>query len=154
MRVQLAGDNYLSLAEVEVRSGASGGGCVANVPNDRWRGEYYNNTTLTGSPAMARDDGPSFLNFDFGNGSPGWACGLGVDFFSARWTRTINFAAGTYRFYVTGDDGVRLYNETTLPLLAGDGRKCDTASIAQLHTAAWNIFTPFASSFHFFARSV
>ena len=32
-----------------------------------------------------------------------------MDNFSARWTRTVNFAAGAYRFSVTGDDGVRLY---------------------------------------------
>jgi hypothetical protein len=33
-----------------------------------------------------------------------------ADYFSARWTRTINFAAGTYRFMVNNiDDGVRLY---------------------------------------------
>jgi hypothetical protein len=32
-----------------------------------------------------------------------------VDNFSARWTRTANFAAGAYHFSVTGDDGVKLY---------------------------------------------
>jgi hypothetical protein len=83
--------------------------CIANVPGDRWKGEYYSNQTLSGSPAMVRDDGTSFLNLDFGGASPSLACGLGVDNFSARWTRTVNFASGTHRFTVTGDDGVRLY---------------------------------------------
>jgi hypothetical protein len=32
-----------------------------------------------------------------------------VDNFSARWTRTANFAAVAYQFSVTGDDGVKLY---------------------------------------------
>jgi NedA-like, galactose-binding domain/PA14 domain len=109
VRVQLAGDNYLHLAEVEVRSGASGSGCVASVSTDRWKGEYFNNTTLVGSPAMVRDDGASFLYFDFGSGAPSAACGPSPELFSARWTRTVNFAAGAYRFTVTGDDGVRLY---------------------------------------------
>jgi hypothetical protein len=61
-----------------------------------------------GSPAMVRDDGASFLDFNFGDGGPSAHCGLGVDNFSARWTRLVNQPAGTYRFTVTGDDGVRL----------------------------------------------
>ncbi len=90
--------------------------CFASVPADRWRGEYYNNTNLSGSAAMVRDDGDGFLNLDFGAGSPSSACGLGVDNFSARWTRTANFAPGLYRFTVTGDDGVRLYVDGQLRL--------------------------------------
>src|SRR5262249_6067610 len=84
-------------------------GCGANVSADRWRGEYYTNATLTGSPAMVRDDGDGFLNLNFGGGSPGLPCGVNADSFSARWTRTVNFAQDIYRFSVTGDDGVRLY---------------------------------------------
>jgi NedA-like, galactose-binding domain/PA14 domain len=116
VRVQLAGDNYLHLAEVEVRSGASGSGCVASVSTDRWKGEYFNNTTLMGSPAMVRDDGGSFLYFDFGSGAPSAACGPSPELFSARWTRTVNFGAGLYRFSVTGDDGVRLYVDEQLKI--------------------------------------
>jgi hypothetical protein len=82
--------------------------CLANVPEDRWKGEYYNNTNLTGNPMMVRDDTGS-LNLNFGNASPNAGCGLGADNFSARWTRTINFTPGNYRFFVTVDDGVRLY---------------------------------------------
>jgi hypothetical protein len=37
-----------------------------------------------------------------------------MDYFSARWTRTINFGPGVYRFSVTGDDGVRLYVDGNL----------------------------------------
>jgi hypothetical protein len=116
VRVQLAGDNYLHLAEVEVRSGASGSGCVASVTTDRWKGEYFNNTTLMGSPAMVRDDGGAFLYFDFGSGAPSAACGPSQELFSARWTRTVNFGAGLYRFSVTGDDGVRLYVDGQLKI--------------------------------------
>jgi hypothetical protein len=32
-----------------------------------------------------------------------------VDNFSARWTRTANFASGAYHFFGAGDDGVKLY---------------------------------------------
>jgi hypothetical protein len=116
------GDASLSAGshEIKLEYFESGGGasislfwgainCPASVPAGRWRGEYFNNITVSGIPAMVRDDGADFLNFDFGLGSPAAACGLGVDNFSIRWTRTVNFAASTYRFSVTGDDGVRLY---------------------------------------------
>jgi subtilisin len=82
--------------------------CISNVPSGHWKGEYYNNTDLTGNPAMVLDDGDGFLGFEFDGGGPRH-CGIGVDNFSARWTRTINFAPGSYRFTVTADDGVRLY---------------------------------------------
>jgi subtilisin family serine protease len=90
--------------------------CYADVPSDHWRGAYYSATDLTGDPRIVRDEGVGFLNFDVGDGSPGAACGVGVDNFSARWTRTVNFAAGTYRFTVTGDDGVRLYIDGQLKI--------------------------------------
>jgi hypothetical protein len=37
------------------------------------------------------------------------APGIAVDHFVARWTRTVDLAAGSYEFAVTADDGVRLY---------------------------------------------
>jgi len=85
------------------------GNCSVSVPSDHWRGDYYNTTNLTGFSPMTRDDGPGFLNMDFGDGSPRAACGVNADNFSVRWTRTVNFAPGPYRFTVTGDDGVRLF---------------------------------------------
>ena len=112
VRVHLAGTEILSLAEVEVRGVGSVSGCIANVPTNRWKGEYYNNSALTGSPTMVRDDsatGTESLNLDFVGGSPSSACGLAVDYFSARWTRTVNFSAGIYRFTVFVDNGARLY---------------------------------------------
>ncbi len=83
--------------------------CQANVPADHWKGEYFNNLSLSGTPSLDRDDGAEFLNFDWGTGSPGSSCGIGVDRFCVRWTRTVNFAAGNYNFTVSGDDGVRLW---------------------------------------------
>jgi subtilisin len=90
--------------------------CVADVQAGKWKGEYFNdnpanpNQHLAGSPLMVRDDGNNdFLNFDWGAGSPNSDCFIGADYFSARWTRSPNFSAGTWRFTVTGDDGVRLY---------------------------------------------
>ena len=62
VRVQLAGDNYLHLAEADAKRGDLSG-CVASVPADHWKGEYFNNTTLMGSPAMVQDNGSSFPKF-------------------------------------------------------------------------------------------
>jgi single-stranded DNA-binding protein len=106
--------------------------CLSNVPANRWKGEYFNNITLTGFPAMARDDGIGSLNFNFGDGGPGASCGLGVDNFSARWTRTVNFAASSYRFSVTGDDGVRLYVDGQLKIdqWISQGATTHTADVA------------------------
>jgi len=78
----------------------------APVPIYNWRGEYFNNMTLSGAPALVRDD--IQINFDWGAGSP--APGLiGTDGFSIRWTRSLNLPAGPYRFAMTVDDGGRLW---------------------------------------------
>jgi PA14 domain len=117
-----AGNHEIKLEFVEYEGGASVSlfwadvNCLANVPANRWKGEYFNNVSLTDFPAMVRDDGAGFLNFDFGLGSPSTACGIGVDNFSVRWTRTVNFGSGVYRFSVTGDDGVRLYVDGQLKI--------------------------------------
>jgi uncharacterized protein YraI len=80
------------------------------VTISNWRGEYYNNTSLSGSPVLVRDD--SAISFDWGTGSPG--SGVSADNFSARWTRSVSFSSGTYRFYVRADDGARLWVDAAL----------------------------------------
>jgi len=76
---------------------------VENYPD--WRGEYYNNENLAGAPIVLRND--AVLDFDWGQGAPDpW---LPADYFSARWTREADFAAGAYRFRLRADDGVRLW---------------------------------------------
>ena len=78
------------------------------VPVDRWTGEYFNNLTLFGNPAMLRDEGQSALNFDWGAGSPGAACGVNADQFSARFTRTVTLPGGVFTFTIAADDGIRV----------------------------------------------
>jgi hypothetical protein len=83
--------------------------CIADVPTTSWRGEYFKDTiNLEGNPLMVRNDGVGGLNFNWA-GSPNAACFIGADNFSVRWRRSVNFVDGTYRFFATGDDGVRLY---------------------------------------------
>ncbi|MFN8023531.1 MAG: collagen-binding domain-containing protein [Acidimicrobiales bacterium] len=74
-----------------------------------WKAEFWNNTALTGPTVLCRDD--STVNFDWSTGAPDPA--VNADQFSVRWTRTQSFAAGTYRFTIGGDDGLRLYVDGT-----------------------------------------
>lgn len=75
-----------------------------------WHGAYYNNKNLQGGPTFERTDAD--INFAWGAGGPG--NGIGNDNFSVRWTRATYFSAGNYRFFVTVDDGVRLYVDNIL----------------------------------------
>lgn len=70
-----------------------------------WRGEYYDNPTLAGNPVYVRND--VTIDFNWGGGSPDPR--LPEDRFSARWTRTQDFAGGFYRFTTVSDDGVRFW---------------------------------------------
>ena len=56
-------------------------------------------------PVFTRDD--NAIDFDWGNNSPD--AKVPSDNFSVRWTRTLAFTAGTYRFYASCDDGVRIF---------------------------------------------
>jgi hypothetical protein len=75
------------------------------APSNRWRGQYFSNRWLSGSPALVRKD--ASIDFDWGSGSPGPA--IPSNNFSVRWTRSVHFQPGAYRFTVTSDDGIRLY---------------------------------------------
>ncbi len=69
------------------------------------KGTYFNNVTLTGDPVLTRTDGT--VDFAWG-GTPDPALPAGN--FSVRWTGSVLADySGTYTFYVTGDDGVRLW---------------------------------------------
>jgi hypothetical protein len=91
--------------------------CSQAPSADHWKGEYFNNANLAGSPVMTCDDGNSdSLNFNWGGGGPNSACNLSIfpDYFSVRWTRTVNFPQGIYRFTTFGDNGVRLWVDDQL----------------------------------------
>lgn len=83
---------------------------IASAEVPVFRGEYYNNRSLAGAPVLVRDD--AAVSFNWGSGSPG--APVHADDFSARWTNFISFAAGTYRFTVRADDGVRLWVDDVL----------------------------------------
>jgi hypothetical protein len=75
-----------------------------------WKGEYFDNRKLEGSPVLVRND--RGVDFNWGAGSP--AASLPADNFSCRWTRTLKLETATYRFYARVDDGVRLWVDDKL----------------------------------------
>lgn len=70
-----------------------------------FKGEYYNNKNLSGSPIMTRFD--NSINFNWGRRSP--ASNIDSDTYSVRWTKSENFAGGVYKFTVKNDDGMRIF---------------------------------------------
>lgn len=81
------------------------GSAAAATEDPQWRAEYYNNRTLTGAPALVRNDAK--VAFDWAYGAADSR--LPADNFSVRWTRQVYFLDGRYRFTTLTDDGVRLY---------------------------------------------
>ncbi|MDO8691563.1 MAG: PA14 domain-containing protein, partial [Dehalococcoidia bacterium] len=107
--------SYLTLVSgvhfIRVEYYDSTGGATAHLwwtnttafPN--WRGEYFANTTLSGSPAIVRND--VSIDFDWSGTSPDGA--IPQTGFSARWVGILVLDAGTYTFSAYADDGVRLW---------------------------------------------
>ena len=83
-----------------LRVAAPVGGCEPSV----WTAELFTGQALAGEPVVQRCD--AAVDFDWGAGAPDPA--LPANKFSARWTRTIDFDAGSYDFSATADDGVRI----------------------------------------------
>jgi len=81
-----------------------------STPIYNWRGEYFNNMTLAGAPALVRDD--THIDFNWGDAAP--APGINADHFSARWTHTIRPTPGRYRFTAISDDGIRVWVDNVL----------------------------------------
>ena len=79
-------------------------------PYGHWHGEYWPNRDLFGSPALVRQD-PD-INFNWGTGPP--APGFPGNNFSVRWQRTVDFEPTNYRFYLTVNDGARLWVDNQL----------------------------------------
>ncbi len=81
-------------------------GPVTTVPsNGPWAAQFWNNKDLSGTPNVTANINE--VNFDWGTGAP--IAGINTDNFSARFTRTVNFPQGTYRFTATADDGIRVF---------------------------------------------
>ena len=110
LKVQMHYYDELGLAQARLtweRIGDGGGFNPATpLPTAYWEASYYNNTTLTASPAVVRRE--TDIQYDWGTDSP-IPDKIIRDAFSARWTGTLNLPAGRYRFTTSSDDGVRLW---------------------------------------------
>lgn len=130
------------------------------------QGQYYNNTSIAGSPVLSRID-PN-LSFGFINGSPG--AGVNEKNWSARWSGSLTPpTSGSYTLFLSSDDGSRLYvngslaidnwgdhgNQTksaTLDLIAGQAYSIEVqyyqgGGESSLHLG-WNVpgSTPFSAA--------
>jgi hypothetical protein len=93
------------VAGLVVATPARSAAAAEATPTATWHGEYFDNPSLSGTPVLVRED-PT-VDFDWGSASP--EPSMPADNFSIRWTRSLDFAAGTWRFSTATDDGVRLY---------------------------------------------
>ncbi|GGG03841.1 hypothetical protein GCM10010912_55770 [Paenibacillus albidus] len=74
-------------------------------------GQYFNNVTLSGSPALIRTD-PN-INFAWRQGSPDRA--IQADLFSVRWSGKLSAAySERYTLYSSSDDGIRVWIDKVL----------------------------------------
>jgi len=97
------------------------------VPN-LWRGQYYDNATLSGAPEYTIDE--TRVDHNWGSGGP---AGLSANNFSVRWTGDWGFETGDYTFFLLHDDGVRLWLDDDLLIdrwIGGPGSQQATVSIS------------------------
>jgi hypothetical protein len=88
----------------------------AQVNTGAWQVEYFDNPDLSGPAGLVRKhtgtDGTLGLNLDWGARPP--ARGFPADGFSVRWTRSLPFEQGLYRFRASVDDGMRVWIDAVL----------------------------------------
>ncbi|KKQ74812.1 MAG: hypothetical protein US95_C0018G0008 [Candidatus Woesebacteria bacterium GW2011_GWB1_38_5] len=89
-----------------------------DIPTGKFLGSYYNGKNFE-SFVFTRED--PLINFNWWRGSPG--PGVSKDNFSVRWQGRFDFTAGDWEFAVSADDGVRVYIDGTLSLLAASERE-------------------------------
>jgi len=76
-----------------------------------WRGDYFGNMNLSGTPTFQRYD-PA-IDFNFVTAP---APGVPLAHFSVRWNGEFYFTGGKYLFTATTDDGMRVYLDNNLIL--------------------------------------
>ncbi|HEX2034759.1 MAG TPA: PQQ-dependent sugar dehydrogenase, partial [Chloroflexota bacterium] len=103
--------HYLAIVAGQLRRVRyTGGSDPVSCTTGQYRAEYFNNRTLSGSPAFTRCE--TSISYDWGGGGPGF--GVGPDNFSVRWTGRHQLDAGNYTFTARADDGIRLWLDGAL----------------------------------------
>jgi hypothetical protein len=75
--------------------------------NSQWYAEYWGNQALWWDPVVQTNEGDGFLDHHWFGLAP--QDGLPADHFSTRFERTVYFDAGSWRFVLAADDGVRFW---------------------------------------------
>ena len=101
----------------------------AAVPRGEWKASYFANTYLKGDPVLTRIE--TALDHNWGWGSPG--ADVPRDHFSARWTQSLYFSSGAYRFTTYSDDGVRLWVDGRLLINSWRPMRGYRSGIVRLH---------------------
>jgi fibronectin type 3 domain-containing protein len=97
-----------------------------------WVGQYYPNRTLSNSPTLTRCD--TAIDFTWGAGRPDPS--LPANSFSTRWTTTRTFQAGSYRFDLTTNDGMRVFVDGVKVMDAWQNRSADASFSAPVTLTA------------------
>jgi YVTN family beta-propeller protein len=104
--ISMSAGELANLVAYVSQIGSQEGAAGSSTPNTGTglAADYFNNTTLAGSPALERTES---VNFSW-PASPG--AGVNADNFSARWTGFIEASAtGNFRFQTRSNAGVRLW---------------------------------------------
>lgn len=137
--ITLAGGTYPILVEYFEQGGgatakvwweSAAGNTTPTTPpwgEANWYARYWNNSDMEREPVLARSE--RAINYDWGRGGPGG--NVNVDHFSARWTASVTFAAGTYRFTTVSDDAIRVYlgDRHIINNWSAHGTTTDTATV-------------------------
>lgn len=95
-------------------------------------GSYFNNVTLSGTPALVRQE---MVDFDWRSNAPG--SGVNANQFSVRWTGAFGApVTGTYLMQTVGDDGIRLYVDDALLVNRWVNRSATTDTTAGINLVA------------------
>ncbi len=109
-----------------------------------WAGTFFPSNNLTGTGVQVGNI-QGGLNFNWGTGAPTInstaVAGMPSDNFSARFTSSQNFGAGTYTFIVSADDGVRVYIDGAVVLDKFVGRVLTTDQFTVNLTAGYHALT-------------
>ncbi|AIQ31610.1 glycosyl hydrolase [Paenibacillus sp. FSL P4-0081] len=99
-------DNFVFTRDEYAAKAAAMDPSPGGIPKPGLYGQYYNNITLSGTPALTRTD--AHINFIWRQAAPDPA--IGADLFSVRWSGRLSAVySETYTIYTSSDDGIRVW---------------------------------------------